>query len=584
MKFLKSLSIFALSSFLTFSLSAAETFKVTEEKLGFLNSSWTNVIPGDVISQPAVTSYGFCVPTDGRMISAFSNDGVLLWEKSTSSSKNISIYALPDDFTLLWDSRKSTIKFLNPSGTEIWSKELSYSITKAPFPGRDGRFFLTGDNIIECYGINGICKWSLETKLQKNIPIQELPDGSIIVFLSENGGKTMALRVSPFGKAIEEITFAGVVKNAATTPEGVFLVFTNGAAGLFSISGDGLAKNKWGLEQRNANSLMITDNDIYLYLELFSNKIIVHHISLKDGSFTETFEIPNINGFDLQVSNFKDGNLFFGDSKNCCLYDTTGKKLWSALMPDKEGSTSWNSVIYTNDNHLVFFMDNWTISGYLTKQTLHHKKSSKKLSYKNYYNIQSYFPEYDFIDTLSRTIVSEKRYNELKSGNYGEKEIEYTSDIFSICSAYLTSLSKLNRGQAITTVFDKDPYGVESIFKQLALYGTSDAADYFGKLISATKDRSYLKVLLESISICGYDPNGKILQAIEGIFLHINHDDVSFLKTACDAVYSICVFMGRPAFYKRGKNLIKNLLQPQYDSSVQDYAKKTFEKILKLDF
>lgn len=575
MKISKYLSILAVAVLLSFSV-------VAQEKLNFQNSSWTNVVPGIVISQPAVTSYGFCVPTDGRMISAFSNDGRLLWDKSTSSSRKIDIYPLPDDFTLLWDSRNSTMKLLNPTGTEIWAKELTYELTKAPFPGRDGRIFVTGNNIVECYGVNGICKWSLETKPQKNIPIQELPDGSIIVFLNETGGKTQGLRISPFGKAIEEITFSGVAKSAATTSEGVFLIFTNGASGLFSIK-DGLAKNKWGLQVINQNATLLSSGDTYLYTELSSNKVKLSPINMKNGMLSEGFEIPGINGLNLQIMKFNNNSIFLADNKTCCLYDVEGNELWTALMPDNSGITKWNSVIYTNDNHLVFFMDNWTVNGYLTSQTLSITPEPKKTNYKNYYEIDSYFPEFEFTDTLSRKVVSEERYMELANGNYGEKEIEYTSDILSICSAYLSSLTTVTSGRTTMSIFDKDPYGVESIFKQLALYGTSDSAEYFAKLLSATNNKSYQKILMESVSKCGYDPKGKILQAIEQVLRTADTNDVQFLTTACDAVFSICLFMGRPAFYKRGKEIIKTFLQPQYNTAIQNYAKETFGKIIDLD-
>ena len=41
-----------------------------QQVLSNLNTSWTNVLPGSVITSPALTSYGFCLISDARLISA----------------------------------------------------------------------------------------------------------------------------------------------------------------------------------------------------------------------------------------------------------------------------------------------------------------------------------------------------------------------------------------------------------------------------------------------------------------------------------------------------------------------------------
>ena len=47
----------------------------------------------------------------------------------------------------------------------------------------------------------------------------------------------------------------------------------------------------------------------------------------------------------------------------------------------------------------------------------------------------------------------------------------------------------------------------------------------------------------------------------------------------CDAIYEICRFMGRPAFYSHGLEILTSLFYPQYDNSVHEYARKTLTKI-----
>ena len=46
-----------------------------QETLSTYNTSWTSVLPGIVLSEPAVTSYGFCLATDARNLMGYSSTG-----------------------------------------------------------------------------------------------------------------------------------------------------------------------------------------------------------------------------------------------------------------------------------------------------------------------------------------------------------------------------------------------------------------------------------------------------------------------------------------------------------------------------
>lgn len=568
-------------SVVVFTLFTSLSFVFSQEILGKFNTSWSSVLPGEVVSEPAVTSYGFCVVTDGRTISAYSNDGLLLWEKSTGSSKNVSITGLPGDFIILWDKRNETIKLFNPSGTVLWEKNLDFELINNPLPGRDGRFFISGKDVVQCYGINGICKWSVETNEQRNLGIQELPDGSIVVFLKEVEGKTKALRISPFGKILEDITLAGIVKSSYTINDGVFLTFTDGSSGLFSII-DGLSKNKWVLGVKPENSLLVCNSSNFLFLELFKDHVIVDRIDSKDGTIVQQFTINNINGLNLKIAKLTNEGLFIADSDNCYVYSLKGLKNWSAQMLEDKSSTRWNYVIYTNDNHIVFCLENWSLNSYLTVQTRVRQKSALKNSYREYYSIDTTPYSYYFTDQISRNIVNEERFTILKNGYYGEDEIEYASDIFSMCTAYLHSTGKMHTTKTVS-IFDQDAYGTESCFKQLALFCTNDSAFYLSKLIASTNNRAYLNVLFSSVAQCGYDPDGKILKELELAIKKIDRKENSTLKSACDAVFSICNFMGIPAYNRKGKEILKNLFMPQYDSVIREYARDTMMKIIEIE-
>ena len=62
----------------------------------------------------------------------------------------------------------------------------------------------------------------------------------------------------------------------------------------------------------------------------------------------------------------------------------------------------------------------------------------------------------------------------------------------------------------------------------------------------------------------------------------MNGNDTSDLIFVCDSVYEICRFMGRPALYSKGMEILTQLLYPQYDSKVREYARNTLTKIARL--
>ena len=83
--------------------------------------------------------------------------------------------------------------------------------------------------------------------------------------------------------------------------------------------------------------------------------------------------------------------------------------------------------------------------------------------------------------------------------------------------------------------------------------------------------------------IYGYDPDGKLLEAIERNAVKAGNKDSAYLNTICDAVYSICRFMGRPAWNKKGKQILKSFMGAGYSFNTRTYARDTLKKIISLE-
>ena len=560
-----------------------------QEKLSVYNTSWSSVLPGTVICPPEVTSYGFCLATDARNLMGFSSSGVLLWEKKIGRVRNLSLTVIGEDFVLFHDRDQNIIRLFNPSGTEIWSKALDFKMTSKPLPGRDGRIFFYGENKVLCLGINGIEKWKIETEYQKDLPMQELPDGSIIVFLNDENGKTRGLRISPFGEQMENITFTGSIKTTDTCKDGVLLTFTDGSAGLFALK-NGLANSCWVASVKSGNTLFTVNNDKseYRLLALSNNEITVYKLHSENGSVENSKTITGIDGTKLIKTSLSDSGIFLADENNALLLDYDLKEIWSASMPDNVRSKIINQIIYLQNDYLVFCSKNWSMDAYHTSQTTKEAFSAK--SVKN--NIQSDYSSFAPLDlaeinyivqgSFLADIKSPERINLIKEGSYGKKEQEILSQVLSVARLYSLDTNSSDFGIHIEkTVFETDSAGFENILIQLALLCTDQTQNAAANILSSSNNKIYCRALLSNIY--GYDPDGKLLDAIEKSAARFGNKDSVYLNTVCDCVYSICLFMGRPAYNKKGKEILKTFMGPGYTLNTITYARDTLKKIISLE-
>lgn len=584
---MKRILLFALlSSFLLCSLSG-------QQKLSNLNTSWSQVLGGKFISKPVLTPYGFIGATDGRTIASISNNGMILWEQNIPVSSTSIINTISDDFTLAVTNENKKITLLNPSGVPLWSKVLDEEITDKAYEGRDGRFFLRGKNIIYCFGINGICKWMIKTEEQSSIPIQELNDGSLIFFLKElSDKKTRALRITPFGKPLEDITFAGEILNACTTKDGIFLTFYDGAAGLFSLD----------MEENKAVNKFVLNKDIYQKSQLnyfcsdrrLNNGVFV----TQKGKGASLFFIDSDKGMilwqkdlpDLNLKNIKEAKLtqqgfFICDTERAFYFNNEGILLWNSFMPESKNRSSWKQALFTNSNTLVIFKDNWTMDAYIVNQTVSSINKEKEFDYYlDYLKVDSSVYSNLYFFEFNSEVISPERCSKLESGFYGEDEIKYTSDILSAAEAYMKENSGSQfGGRTELSVFKTNTSQVQSLLNQLPFYGTRYTTNLTAKLLRKETNNSLLNSLLSGLQKDGYDPDGEILEALEILAGKTSTKNINTQLNICDAVYSVCRFMGRPAYNKSGKTILKNFMYPANDSRVRIKARETLEMIGRLE-
>lgn len=563
-----------------------------QDVLNSINASWQKVIPGELICEPQETSYGFSLITDSRYLIAYSDSGILLWDKPLKRGSKPFYSVLPGDFFAVVTNNGNRLALLNPSGSEIWSAQQENPITEKPFAGRDGRFFVRNENAIWCYGLNGIQKWYLETPALSSIPAQELPDGSIVVFLKQlQEGKTKGLRISPFGEILEEILFSGEVYSTVSCDEGILLAFTNGLAGLFSLQNN-KAKNKWILTNKGSSTkctnkfVLSTDKSKVLFLVNNGNSSTINFLDLLKGEVISSFTGPATSGDTYCVYNTQ--GVFITDSKNAWFYNNNGIEIWNGVFPAKTKASSWNYFTYTPDNYLIIFDTSWTANAFRTVQSLQKTETiiSKK-NYNSFYNIDPMLFDNAYMPVqINQDFASEQRLNDLGRGNYGKKEIDWISMMLSglYAKQQYETPGKDNLGsKAELSVFQRDAAGFELMLNQIPLFGTDTFVKFTANMLKNEKDKTIIKVLLNGIILNGYDPDADMLNALYLLSRRISEKEDTIILEICDAVYALCLFNGRPAFYAKGKEILSTFLYPKYSSKTRNYARTVFKKISDLD-
>ncbi len=569
------------------------------QRLSAENSSWTSVTGGKALCEPKKTSYGFAVLTDGKMISACTDKGKKLWERGIPGRPEPFLTVFSSDF-LLTVSDKKNLSLINPSGLTLWTAEVPFSVTEDPFIGWDSRIIVRGKNMIACYGVNGIQKWILKTNGLSSEKLLELNDGTIIALLDAlKNGNTVGIRFSPFGNIIEEISFAGAIQSAFSCPDGVLVTFNGGGAGMCRVI-DGKTSTKWTIpySDRAFSNTNASGGSKFIGLPghraalaicgsgAVKTRFLV--FSTFDGRVSDWFNADCDFSGSTCVSEADGGNIFICDEKKAFVHTTEGDVLWGGLLPQKPDIfSSWNFITFTKENYLVICSNSWAMSGFRTLYRIQKKNKERpqKPSYRNFFKNNSKSLEtIDFSDRIPSQYIGTDRIKILKKGNYGEKETDFISALISLCDDYNRKLIQSNSGARVERemIYRRDTLGLQDFFSQLELFGTDTFVPYLASFLKLEKDDANFQVILRSVSTFGYDPDGLILDAIDIRAHSIPASKTRNFIIICDAVYEICRFMGRPALYSHGMDILTDFLYPQYESYVRDYARNTLAKIARL--
>lgn len=577
----KILSVF----FLFFPFFAFAQIPLRSVDLTTQKPSWQAVIGGEAVSPCIETSYGIAVVSDGRMLSACTNNGNVIWQRSIKGKPSKFISALGDFLYIVTDSSK--LSFINPSGATVWQADCPFEITAAPLPGKDGRVFVRGTSEIACYGLDGKQKWRHTAGALSSFPLSQLKDGSMIAYLSEpKDGHTIGKRFSAFGEPLEDLTFSGIVKSVEQADEGILVSLSNGSIGLVAVKSDGKADSKWVVQTgitSGAFSIAYrpqTRRAAYFFQAGGATQALL--INVSTGKETARFPVGNINISGFKGSKATTSGFFISGSYSACEFYEDGTILWSAVLPP---SKNWRELCYTKANYLIFCFNDWSMDSYKMNSIPGNSLLSGKIKTESIIETKE-------LDSVSRefglhSLTLEKMAeisSGLKSGNLNGKEKEYLSEIKSEGTNYLASINSVSSNKGEVNFYEANPAYTRNLLYLMSQCGTADFSSIFAKILLSEDEPYLLSAAIVYSGDEGFDPDGEILTAYEYLMMHkLTFENTNLLKDICDSTYKVCRFMGRPAFNRQGRNILSRLMLPQFDKETREYARKTLEKMIELE-
>ena len=529
--------------------------------------SWYAVLGGQAVAKPVKTSYGFAVISDGRILTACSNKGEILWQKGIKQKTSPYFISGYSD-TLYFVSQTGNLFMLNPSGMVLWEYQLKEYPTENLILGNDGRLFVKGLNTLVCFSMTGKVKWELNIGQTSPIKTTTFSDGSLLVILNkEIAGCSTALRISQYGKILEEITFTGKVTCVSNSDNGILVGFSNGEVGYINLV-ENKVKTIWSIipivfeNSKDVYPVNIFSYKNNFYVCFSNNKIVsIQTNKILWSIFT-----------DVQLNQIQD---FYSDGQNIYLISGT-----NTISINKKGYVQKNLTynygnstypFYLEPGFLVFSTPDWCINAFRLVQTTG-KYISKPLLPKSYedknYRIVNNYSLSDCIKLLQLENTIDSEQDILKTISF---------NIEDIYSFYYVTKEQQQRL--------KSTQGVTYITETLEACGNTGLGIYTSLLALIIEEEIDFSIVTTAIKAAGklcYD-DGKIIDAMEVLSRKPNFKTNTMLqKEFCKTLYEICRFMGKPVTLDKGKNILVYLLTSSLNEEIKTFARETMEKIIAL--
>ncbi len=538
-----------------------------------ISAQWQSVVGGTVVATPKKTSYGFVMISEGRIMNASTENGTIIWRKNIRGRPSPFFSITEENFVYITTDNAKKLSLYNPDGIFLWEVDLEESATADPLPGRDGRVFVLENDTLSAYGAQGGRKWRIEIGEGAGFPLVEMNDGSLLYVLGENGIPTSAaIRISPYGQIIEKIEFIDTITTIQDYEDGVILGFENGSIGSCAVI-DGVTKtisSAFTVESdAYPKSIVIGDDSFFV---LFSDASI-SEFSMENNSVIWRKDLLSTLDNSSVYLSYINGSLVVANTEYVCAYYSAESNRGGSIAWEKRIASSSGAYFpfITGSAYLVLSHPNWVVAGYnlldseLISENVMTEGKKVTVSYST------------FKENSKHTRQSiEAIYEHLQNDDYGALEVQYQKRINSEITTYNQEYQSFITN---TNIAEKS-----LVYLSTALFESSDYNYIIPLMLNGEIDPYFIQLALQVAATIAYDPREIMLAAIEEYYsLHKSLLSDAVQMSVCDAVYSICKYMGRPALTKRGKQILSDMIQTSESMHVQKKVGETLFKFIELE-
>ena len=254
----------------------------------------------------------------------------------------------------------------------------------------------------------------------------KLDDGSLLVFLTGENGKSIATRGVSVWQCLEQLVFARRVKEAVSCSGGVLLVFKDGSTGFCSVKENVLVSN-WVLlsgtgEISSATKAGASPFPHDTAVVISGSPAHVLFIATSTGKITSSIPLNSLDTSSVMLSCFSSDGFIAADKRNAFCVKSDGTVVWQASFNARK---KWNYLFSCKGGYISFCESNWVIESFRMKQSV---ESGEMFPYEKK-RVQPYSSFYNDTDAVSSELTGRALSNdecvEIKNayirGDFGSK-------------------------------------------------------------------------------------------------------------------------------------------------------------------
>ncbi len=554
-------TIIALFLFLFAPLFTQENVSVT----------WQSVGAGEILTSPKLTSYGFISISEGNLMNAVTETGVVLWRRTLNGVASPFYSITNDNFLYITSDNANTLSLYNPDGLFLWEVTLVEPAIQDPVIGRDGRVYIVSNNSISCYGVKGLLKWNKTVFDKTSLPLTEMNDGSVLyIYNTKNNHYSSGIRISPYGELLEEIDFIDAIHTIKSFNNGVIITFVNGSVGVCEVVNSS-TQTIWSTKEQNnlgkAQQIILGQDHFGV---LYEKNFFVEY-SFMNQSENWTIKMPSqLLNKELYTIYYKGMYIITSTEFAIAYYGQNSTDSLIAWQKNIHTDDNASYAIVTNSAYLIVPHKNWVISGFKLIED-----SEKNYTTEVAIQKEQRYESFTFGKSI-RGLSTDTISTSLHSGLYAANEAHYIRYIESKIQEY--ELEYFTLSDSVNIAEKARVYYVASQFQ----------SSHFNYLVpyilSNEKDPYFIQLSMQIAANIAYDPQEIMLVAIEKYYF-ANKSSASddILIGICDAVGEICKYMGRPSLTARGKQILSDITRNSSNVRVRNKANEVFRSFIEFE-